>query len=130
MAEATGLRHSRAAAIAPDPRVGAWGDPVTFDPDTLQGLAAALGVGLLVGVERERRREEEPHLVAGVRTFALIGLAGAVAERIGGIGIAIGGAFVVLAALASYRGSLERDPGLTTETAMLVVFLLGVLAMR
>lgn len=103
---------------------------MTFDPDTLQGLVAALGVGLLVGVERERRREEEPHVVAGVRTFALIGLAGAVAERIGGIGIAVGGAFVVLAALASYRSSLDRDPGLTTETAMLVVFLLGVLAMR
>ena len=101
-----------------------------FDLGTLQGMAAALGVGLLVGVERERRREEDGHVVAGVRTFALIGLAGAVAERVGGIGIAVGGAFVVLAALASYRSSQGRDPGLTTETAMLVVFLLGVLAMR
>lgn len=101
-----------------------------FDLGTLQGMAAALGVGLLVGVERERRREEDGHVVAGVRTFALIGLAGAVAERVGGIGIAVGGAFVVLAALASYRSSQGRDPGLTTETAMLVVFLFGVLAMR
>ncbi|WP_374556857.1 MgtC/SapB family protein [Thermomonas sp.] len=101
-----------------------------LDVGTLQGMAAALGVGLLVGVERERRREEDGHVVAGVRTFALIGLAGAVAERVGGIGIAVGGAFVVLAALASYRSSQGRDPGLTTETAMLVVFLLGVLAMR
>jgi len=103
---------------------------MALDPETLQGMAAALGVGLLVGVERERRREEDGHVVAGVRTFALIGLAGAVAERVGGIGIAVGGAFVVLAALASYRSSQGRDPGLTTETAMLVVFLLGVLAMR
>lgn len=100
------------------------------DLDILRGLAVALGLGLLVGVERERRRDDDGHGVAGVRTFALIGLAGAIAERIGGIGIALGGAFVVLAALASYRASRGRDPGLTTETAMLVVFLLGVLAMR
>ena len=97
------------------------------DLDILRGLAVALGLGLLVGVERERRSDDG---VAGVRTFALIGLAGAIAERIGGIGIALGGAFVVLAALAGYRTSRGRDPGLTTETAMLVVFLLGVLAMR
>lgn len=103
---------------------------MTIDPDTLGGLATALGLGLLIGVERERRRDDAGHAVAGVRTFALIGLAGAIAERIGGVGIALGGAFVALAALASYRASRERDPGLTTEVAMLVVFLLGVLAMR
>jgi uncharacterized membrane protein (DUF4010 family) len=101
-----------------------------IDPDTLGGLATALGLGLLVGVERERRRDAADPAVAGVRTFALIGLAGALAERIGGVGIAVGGGFVVLAALASYRASRDRDPGLTTEVAMLVVFLLGVLAMR
>lgn len=100
------------------------------DLDILRGLAVALGLGLLVGVERERRHVADGHVVAGVRTFALIGLAGAIAERIGGIGIALGGAFVVLAALAAYRASRGRDPGLTTETAMLLVFLLGVLAMR
>ncbi|WP_028838529.1 MgtC/SapB family protein [Thermomonas fusca] len=100
------------------------------DLDILRGLAVALGLGLLVGVERERRRADDGHDVAGVRTFALIALAGAIAERIGGIGIALGGAFVVLAALAGYRASRGRDPGLTTETAMLLVFLLGVLAMR
>lgn len=44
--------------------------------------------------------------------------------------MAIAGGFTVLAALASYRLSRTRDPGLTTEVAMLVVFLLGVLAMR
>ena len=99
------------------------------DLDTLRGLAVALGLGLLVGMERERRVDAGQG-IAGVRTFALIALAGALAERIGGVGIAVGGAFVVLATLASYRASRERDPGLTTETAMLVVFLLGVLAMR
>lgn len=103
---------------------------MTADLDTLRGLAVAVGIGLLVGVERERRRAEDGHGVAGVRTFALIALAGALAERVGGIGIALAGGFVALAALAAYRGSRDADPGLTTEVAMLVVFLLGVLAMR
>ena len=103
---------------------------MTVDLDTLRGLAVAVGIGLLVGVERERRRAEDGHGVAGVRTFALIALAGALAEQVGGIGIALAGGFVALAALAAYRGSRDADPGLTTEVAMLVVFLLGVLAMR
>lgn len=97
----------------------------------LRGLTVALGIGLLVGIERERRKaEDEGRGAAGVRTFTLIALAGAVAERLGGVGVAIAGGFTALAALASYRYSRERDPGLTTEVAMLVVFLLGVLAMR
>ncbi len=97
----------------------------------LKGLAVALGVGLLVGIERERRTGEDTDPgVAGVRTFALIGLSGAIAELLGGVAIAVAGAFAVLAALASYRFSHARDRGLTTEVAMLVVFLLGVLAMR
>ncbi|WP_242165078.1 DUF4010 domain-containing protein [Lysobacter sp. M15] len=101
------------------------------DIDSFFGLAAALGIGLLVGIERERRKGEGvTRGAAGVRTFGLIALAGAVAERVGGVGIAVAGAFTALAALASYRASRARDPGLTTEVAMLVVFLLGVLAMR
>lgn len=100
--------------------------------DELRGLVVALGIGLLVGVERERRKGESDGrgTVAGVRTFALIGLAGAVSERVGGVGIAIAGGFIALAALASYRQDRARDRGLTTEVAMLVVYLLGVLAMR
>ena len=99
--------------------------------DILRGLAVALGIGLLVGIERERRKGEGPEpIAAGVRTFTLIALAGALAQLVGGVGIAVAGAFTALAALASYRHTRSHDPGLTTEVAMLVVFLLGVLAMR
>jgi hypothetical protein len=94
---------------------------MALDIQVLQGLLVAVGAGLLVGVERERHRTGSVPATAGVRTFALIGLSGALAERVGGVGIAVGGAFVVLAALAAYRASRARDPGLTTETAMLVV---------
>ena len=96
----------------------------------LIGLAVALGIGLLIGIEREQRKGEDPaHIVAGVRTFVLIALAGAISTLLGTSLIAVGAAFVALAALASYQRSREADPGLTTEVAMFVAFLLGVLAM-
>jgi uncharacterized membrane protein (DUF4010 family) len=99
-------------------------------PDILIGLAVALGIGLLIGVEREQRRgEDTAHIVAGVRTFALISLAGAVSTLLGTALMAVGAAFVALAALLGYHRSRESEPGLTTEVAMFVAFLLGVLAM-
>src|SRR5690606_9363346 len=102
-----------------------------FDLALLKGLLAAVGIGLLVGIERERSKGEgQGRAAAGIRTFALVALAGAVAEMLGGVGLAIAGGFVALAALASYRHTRSRDPGLTTEIALLLVFLLGVLAMR
>lgn len=97
---------------------------------SLLGFGVALAIGLLIGIERERSKGEGPgRAAAGVRTFILVALAGAIAQQLGGIGIAVGGAFVALAALASYRRSRSEDPGLTTEVALLVTFLLGVLAM-
>jgi uncharacterized membrane protein YhiD involved in acid resistance len=49
--------------------------------DTLIGLATALGAGLLIGVERERRKGRGPkRAIAGVRTFALAAVAGAAAR--------------------------------------------------
>ena len=106
---------------------------MTFDPadhDVLIGLAVAFGIGLLIGVEREQRKREDPaHIVAGVRTFALIALTGAISTLLGTALIVLAAAFVALGALASYQRSREADPGLTTEVAMFVAFLLGVLAM-
>lgn len=98
---------------------------------TLTGLLVALAIGLLVGVDRERGKGRGPNRrAAGLRTFALVALAGAVAELVGTAGIAVAGAFVGLAALAAYRATRSGDPGLTTEVALVLVFLLGVLAMR
>jgi uncharacterized membrane protein (DUF4010 family) len=97
----------------------------------LVGVAVAFGVGLMIGIERERAKGGGPRRdVAGVRTFMLIALLGALADWIGVAGIAIGGAFVALAALAGYQRTKASDPGLTTEVAMLVTFFLGILAMR
>jgi uncharacterized membrane protein (DUF4010 family) len=107
-------------------------DAAMFDSfDAIYGLVVALAIGLLIGIERERHKGEgDARGAAGVRTFILIAMGGAVAERLGGVGLAVGGAFVALAALAAYRRTRRTDPGLTTEVAMMVAFLLGALAMR
>jgi uncharacterized membrane protein (DUF4010 family) len=96
----------------------------------LTGLVTAVGVGLLIGVERESRKGgDDGPMVAGIRTFTLISLSGAMAAIIGMPTIVAGALFVSLAGLMSYRNSQDRAPGLTTEVAMFATFLIGVLAM-
>ncbi|WP_322819811.1 DUF4010 domain-containing protein [Tepidiforma sp.] len=95
-------------------------------------LAVALGIGLLLGAERERRKGEGPRRgAAGIRTFALVALAGGVAMAVGGgVVLAAALAFVALAVVAAYALGDREDPGLTTEVAVVVAFLLGALAWR
>ncbi len=50
-------------------------------PDLALRFAVALGLGMLIGLERERSKSEEGG--AGVRTFALIALTGAIAGYLG-----------------------------------------------
>ena len=92
-------------------------------------LLLALGIGLLVGVERERSKGAGPNRgAAGLRTFALIGLVGGACGLFGQpLLTAVAGLFVAAAAVASYRRSRPDDPGLTTEVAMFATFLLGLM---
>jgi uncharacterized membrane protein (DUF4010 family) len=92
----------------------------------------SLGIGTLLGVERERRKGEgRTRAPAGVRTFALVGLAGGISWRVGGaVTAAVALGFVSLAAIVGYVRTQEDDPGLTTEVALVVDFLLGALAQR
>lgn len=95
-------------------------------------LAVALGIGLLIGAERERRKGKGPsRSPAGVRTFAAASLAGAVSFAAGGellLAVTTAGA-IVLTAVAYFR-SRSGDPGLTTEIALILTVLLGGLSMR
>ena len=95
-------------------------------------VGVSLGIGTLLGVERERRKGEgSDRAPAGVRTFALVGLLGAVSWRVGGaVTAAVALGFVGLAAVVGYVRSRDPDPGLTTEVALVVDFLLGALAQR
>lgn len=94
-------------------------------------FAAALTIGMLIGLERERSKGDGPsRRPAGIRTFALTSLLGAVAVHIGGVtllAIAAGGV-AVLAALAYFRAP-DTDRGLTTEVGLMATPLLGGLAM-
>jgi uncharacterized membrane protein (DUF4010 family) len=100
--------------------------------DAALTLAVATGIGVLLGIERERRKGQGPGRgAAGVRTFALVGLLGGLSFRVGGaLTAAVALAFVGVAAIAGYLHSHEQDPGLTTEVALVVDFLLGALAQR
>jgi len=100
--------------------------------DAALHLLVALGVGLLLGVERERHKGQGPEREpAGIRTFALVALLGGLSYRVGGVAVsAVALAVVGLAAVAGYVASTDDDPGLTTEIALLVDFLLGALAQR
>lgn len=94
--------------------------------DTLTALATALGIGLLIGAVRERQHAGRISK-AGVRTHALLALAGALAFGLGPLVLLVLLAAVALLVLASYRLSREHDPGLTGEVAILVTVLLGAL---
>jgi uncharacterized membrane protein (DUF4010 family) len=106
-------------------------DILIIDPVILN-LAVALGIGLLIGAERERRKGEGPaRSPAGIRTFAVTSLAGAVSFIAGGevlFAVATAGV-IVLTTVAYWRGH-EDDPGLTTEIALIVTALLGGLSMQ
>ena len=95
-------------------------------------LGVALGIGLLIGAERERRKGSGPlRAPAGIRTFALAGLAGGLSLSFGGAAVLAVSALIVGALAAiGYGRSREADPGLTTEMALLTTFLLGALAIR
>ncbi len=95
-------------------------------------LAAALGIGLLLGIERERRKGSGPSRdPAGVRTFALTALLGGIAWQVGGVPLtAVGAGFIALATIAGYLRTTDQDPGLTTEVALVLTFLLGALAQQ
>lgn len=96
-------------------------------------VVIAVALGLLVGLQRERAEKG----IAGIRTFALIGLLGAFCGLLAGPfgGWVVGAGLLGLAALAATAHLLrgrggESDPGMTTEIAILAMFVIGVALTR
>jgi uncharacterized membrane protein (DUF4010 family) len=102
--------------------------------DALKRLLVALLVGLLIGVDRERAEQRKQRkLFAGVRTFPLIALLGAILAlmlaEIGPWPLVVGLMAVAAIALVSYRESVRAgETGATTEVAALATYALGTMA--
>jgi uncharacterized membrane protein (DUF4010 family) len=95
-------------------------------------LASAAGCGLLMGIERERRKGDGPdRALAGVRSFTLASLSGAAAALAAMPAlVALGAAFVAALAVVAYARDRSGDPGVTTEIALLLAYLIGVTCAR
>ena len=95
-------------------------------------LSVALGIGLLIGAERERHKcNGHTRHAAGIRSFTAVALLGAVAEF-------LKHPFLLTAALISASGlallsharSDIKDPGMTTEIALVLTCLIGALSIQ
>ena len=87
---------------------------------TVIEILVALGVGLLIGIERERRKAD-PHFggAGGVRTHVIVALAGALAMQFPGYGLVIvGGIFVAALVLFAYAKDRSPDIGITSEITL------------
>ena len=99
--------------------------------ETLLGLCVALGIGLLIGAERERRKDtHKTGIAAGIRTFAVVALLGAVSILLGEYVFVVVTLVVGGSALLAYRNTSAQEPGLTTELSLFLTCLLGGLAIR
>ena len=101
-----------------------------LDPTLWLAIGGGLGIGLLIGLERERN----PAGKAGVRTFALVSLLGTLAAL---LGVYVDTTWLLPAGLLAVTGMLvvayarvapTEDPGTTTVAAAGVAYLLGALA--
>ena len=89
-------------------------------------LGLALALGMLVGLQRERTGSR----IAGLRTFGLVTLLGAVCAQLGpwAIGVALLAVTVltVVGNVAKIRGG-QVEPGMTTEVALILMCAVGAL---
>ncbi len=100
-----------------------------IDVNQFRLFLTSLGIGLFMGLERERR----PSARAGVRTFALVALFGTLSAMLGqltgsfwlpAVGLMAVGAMMIV---ANALHPDEQDPGTTSVVALLVCYVLGAL---
>jgi len=94
----------------------------------LQQLAVSFGLGLLLGLQRERTESS----IGGIRTFPLIALFGTICALLGKTfgGWLVAAGLLALVAIVVYSNfakikSGDIDPGMTTEVAALLLYGLG-----
>ncbi len=98
--------------------------------NTAWQFGVALGLGMLIGLERERTQGKE-QTFAGVRTFSLVALLGATSVYAGeqsGLSWIVGLVFLAVVALVavSYHVTAQQgNIGTTTEVSVLLTFFIG-----
>ena len=97
---------------------------------TFMDLLIAMAIGLLVGLQKERAKSP----LAGLRTFALVCLLGAVTALLSqqtGYWLIAAGLLAITALMITGNAMMMRagdiDPGQTTEVAVVLTFLIGAL---
>jgi uncharacterized membrane protein (DUF4010 family) len=106
--------------------------------DAFLSLALALAVGLIIGMERgwDKRGEADGSRIAGVRTFALIGLLGGLWQllTVGSSPLLMGAGLLAVAAVMAAadfaQASVKHNFGVTTVIATLITFVLGALCVQ
>ena len=102
--------------------------------ERLPQFLTALAIGLLIGLERERK----PTAKAGLRTFALVALSGAAsavlaqafdAPSIIAVGLGVVAVTMIAAYYHHHEAWHEADPGTTTIAAVIACYLLGAMVM-
>ena len=106
------------------------GNIVVLNNTLWLNLAVALGIGLLVGAERERSKGMDPdRLLAGIRTFTIVALLGAVSAVVSFWLLIVSVICVTVFAALAYVVRVNEHPGLTTEITLVFTAILGGLAM-
>ena len=116
-----------------------------LDINLFYRLAAAIGIGLIIGLQREHTyTDQSDRHPPGVRSFTLVGLAGAVTSMLSGLmggpapfvtGFVVMGLLLVASHISFAIAHRPQDgqpavgsDGITTSLAVLVVYLLGALS--
>ena len=94
----------------------------------VEAFATTLGIGLLIGMERERR----PDSAAGLRTFSLVAMLGCLfamlGEKSGAPWLLAVGLVVIAAAMVASNFSSQQEEqyrGFTSEAAIIITYGLG-----
>lgn len=107
--------------------------PLELSVDVMLKLLYALGIGVLIGVERSLlpdSSKEDKDTFMGIRTYSILSLGGFSAALLGkdyplAAMILIAGYVVLIVVL--YLHSMQKDPGITTEIAAIACCGLGAL---
>jgi len=100
---------------------------VHVSPELL-GFSLSLGLSLLIGFEREERRPQMLTIFGGVRTYPLIGLSGFLLASIFPqtvLPFCSGLLILGLLLFASYHSNASATPGLTSEVAAIITYIMG-----